>query len=368
VSAKKDRNKNTRKAALEIERLSWETFRFIGDGRQWQHLAQIRRAYLVKAANAADPDGTRVEIAVPTFTKAAGKGRTAYRMLDDLKEMGALLPVLYLDARGTPREQLSRFQGTRVRWLRWKHLETAQQLLDLGKPFLGHPRLTEEQQRELQIAQMSTDDQQKLAEKDCHLGREGMPSSPEIDGEGMPASKEGMPSSREGVPSSCEGMPPRVAHDRPCLTEDTHTENPPTIPAGGMDGDAPKSSSQNRGQEESGSQNRTPMTLWTAIVLKHRECRGFLLNQVKKPWQLVPSFELSRVGLPELEKFVAAYDYSREEILAAFQEWYHTYAKSMGTETPIQHPLTLFAKDAHALLIERRKDAAEDTEDEPVPA
>ena len=112
------------------------------------------------------------------------------------------------------------------------------------------------------------------------------------------------------------------------------------------------------------------MTLWTAIVLKHRECRDFLLNEVKKPWKLVPPFELSRVGLAELEKFVAAYDYSREEILAAFQEWCHTYAKSMGTEKPIQHPLTLFAKDAHALPLERRKDAAEDTEDtedEPVP-
>lgn len=141
-------------------------------------------------------------------------------------------------------------------------------------------------------------------------------------------------------------------------------------PDGGMDGGTPEpvSQNQNRGQEDSGSQNRTPMTLWTAIVLKHRECREFLLNEVKKPWKLVPPFELSRVGLPELEKFVAACDYSREEVLATFQEWYHTYAKSMGTEKPIQHPLTLFAKDAHALLIERRKDAAEDTEDEPVPA
>lgn len=96
MSAKKAHNKNTRKAAMEIERLSWETLRFTDDGRQWQHLAQIRRAYLVKAANAADPDGTHVEIAVPTFTKAAGKGRTAYRLLDDLKQLGALLPFSIL--------------------------------------------------------------------------------------------------------------------------------------------------------------------------------------------------------------------------------------------------------------------------------
>src|SRR6202050_742813 len=41
-------------------------------------------------------------------------------------------------------------------------------------------------------------------------------------------------------------------------------------PDGGMDDGEPKSSSQSRGQEDSGSQNQTPMTLWTAIVLKHR--------------------------------------------------------------------------------------------------
>ena len=352
MSAKKAHNKNTRKAAMEIERLSWETLRFTDDGRQWQHLAQIRRAYLVKAANAADPDGTHVEIAVPTFTKAAGKGRTAYRLLDDLKQLGALLPVLYLDARGELREKLSRFQGTRVRWLRWKHLEAAQQLLDLGKPFLGHPRLTEVQQRELQIAHMSADDQQKLAERDCHLGCEGMPSSPEIDGEGMPSSKEGMPSSREGMPS-------RVAHDRTCPTEDTQTENPPTMPAGGMDGYAPNSSNQNRGHEESGSQSQKPATLWTALLLEYdRTC-----NAVFKLGRQFP-LTLSKVGLSDVEVFIEASRYAQDEVVGGFGFWLlRKYSHTIGTSNEIKHPLSVFADDADAHIQIHQREKAEDAED-----
>lgn len=148
---------------MDAERLSWKVFRFADDKRQWKQLAQARRAFFIKAANSANQDGTSVEISAETFSKAAGERRTAFRRLADLEAMGVCLPELHVDERGTVREQLTRFQGTRRRWLRFGPLEDAQRTLDSGDEFMGHLRLTKEQQRTLQLQHLPKDEQEKLA-------------------------------------------------------------------------------------------------------------------------------------------------------------------------------------------------------------
>ena len=208
---------NTRRAAMDAERLSWECFRFEDDSRKGNHLAEQRRAYFVKAANSANQDGTHVEISVNTFTKAAGKRATAFRRLGELESMGVCLPEIHIDERGVERELLSRYQGTRLRRLRFEPLEKAQQLIDSGQEFEGHKRLTKIQQRSVQRAWL----------KELEVATEPSEKESQID------EKESQIAEKESQ-IACEGVSPRVIHNR-----SNHTEEPiPTIPlqkeAGGL--------------------------------------------------------------------------------------------------------------------------------------
>jgi hypothetical protein len=141
--------KNTRRAALDAERFDWKCFRFADDKRQWKPIARERRAYFVKAANAADQDGTRVEISIHTFMKAGGERATASRRIKELAQMCACLPELHIDSRGHERELLSP-KGTKVRRLLYDSLNAAQTLLDAGQIFPGHARLSDAEQLAIQ--------------------------------------------------------------------------------------------------------------------------------------------------------------------------------------------------------------------------
>jgi hypothetical protein len=218
--------KNTRRAAMDAEQFDSRCFRFDDDGRKWKPLAIERRAYFIKAANAANQDGTHVEISVSTFMKAGGARATAFRRLADLEQMGACLPELHLvNERGEERELLS-VRGAKVRRLLYDSLNAAQQVLDAGQDFPGHARLSEPEQRAIQrgwlckgIAKwcegVSDSD---VKESQIH-GKES-----HIAGEGVSDSGEGVSDSREGVSDSREGVSPYVIHNRKTLTEKPLTE------------------------------------------------------------------------------------------------------------------------------------------------
>ena len=144
----------------------------------------------------------------------------------------------------------------------------------------------------------------------------------------------------------------------------------PTIPAGGMDGDAPKSSSQNRGQEGLVSQNQKPATLWTALQLEYDRTHT-AAGKIGRKFPLT----LSKVGLPDMEAFIKASHYTQDEVVEGFGFWLlRKYSHTIGASNEIKHPLSVFAEDADAYIQIQQRDEAEDAEDveepedEPVPA
>jgi hypothetical protein len=217
MSGQIPKGKNTRRAGMDAERLSWECFRFEDDSRKWRQLAQERRAYFVTAANRANPDGTDVKISAKTFSKAAGKRSTAFNRLSDLEAMGVCLPELHTDDRGKERERLTEFHGTRLRRLRYEPLEAAQRLLDSGQEFKGHKRLGKEEQRDIQRA---------------WLKESKLPTEPAKESQIHPVkeSKIDVKESSIDVKESkiaCEGVQPYVGRNRRSLTEEPIP--PPTV-------------------------------------------------------------------------------------------------------------------------------------------
>jgi hypothetical protein len=216
--------KNTRRAAMDAERFDWRCFRFSDDKRQWKALAQQRRAFFVTAANHADQDGTNVLISVETFKKAAGERRTAFNRISDLAAMGIMLPELYVDEFGQERERLTQFHGTKRRRLIFDRLESAQGVIDAGREFEGHQKLSEEEQRQVQRSFMAVEEVQKSSEKKCRTQSKEVQNSKEE----VQNSEEEVQNSKEEVQNSKEEVQPCVAHNRKSFTEESVTEGSKT--------------------------------------------------------------------------------------------------------------------------------------------
>jgi hypothetical protein len=211
--------KNTRRAAMDAEQFDSRCFRFDDDGRKWKPLAIERRAYFIKAANAANQDGTHVEISVSTFMKAGGARATAFRRLADLEQMGACLPELHLvNERGEERELLS-VRGAKVRRLLYDSLNAAQQVLDAGQDFPGHARLSEPEQRAIQRGWLC-----KGIAKWCEGVSDSDVKESQIHGKDSHIAGEGVSNSGEGVSDSRQGVSSCVIHNRKTLTEKPLTE------------------------------------------------------------------------------------------------------------------------------------------------
>jgi hypothetical protein len=222
--------KNTRRAAMDAERFDWRCFRFADDKRQWKAIAKERRAYFVKAANAANQDGTHVEISVKTFMKAGGERATAFRRLDELAEMGSCLPVLHVDARGYERELLSP-RGAKVRRLRFDSLLAAQDILDAGQMFAGHPRLSADDQRAIQREWLREEVSNSCQEVSNTNGEEVSKPNQEVSNSGEEVSKP----SKE-VSNSCQevsriGETHTEVPDRKPLTENEKPKERETVTA-----------------------------------------------------------------------------------------------------------------------------------------
>jgi hypothetical protein len=229
--------KNTRRAAMDAERLDWKCFRFVDDGRKWKRLAMDRRAYFVKAANAADADGTHVEISAKTFMKAGGERATAFRRLDDLAQMGACLPVLHIDPRGHERELLS-VRLAKVRRLRFESLTAAQEQLDRGEKFLGHVRLSSDQQLEIQRDWLYDGKSSRDEVSDSHVTESQIHvKESQIACEEVSHTREQVSDSRKQVSDSCKGVSPCVIRNRKVFTEgkdrerETEAENSKASPS-----------------------------------------------------------------------------------------------------------------------------------------
>jgi len=218
--------KNTRRAAMDAEQFDSRCFRFADDGRKWKPLAIERRAYFIKAANAANQDGTHVEISVGTFMKAGGARATAFRRLADLEQMGACLPELHIaDERGEERErELLSSRGAKVRRLLYDSLNAAQQVLDAGQDFPGHARLSPAEQLAIQRGWLC-----KGIAKWCEGVSDSDVKESQIPVKESQIAGKGVSDSRQGVSDSREGVSPCVIHNRKTLTEKTEKEKPREI-------------------------------------------------------------------------------------------------------------------------------------------
>ena len=307
-------SKNTRRAAMDAERLDWQCFRFVEDKRQWKAVAPLRRSYFIKAANSANQDGTHVEISVATFKKAAGEKRSAFRRLDELADMGVMLPVLHIDRDGNERELLGPL-GTKVRRLRFEPLVGAQKLLDSGEPFLGHKRMSKEEQLEIQRGW--------LQEDEPAASTKGVSNSRPKECQTHPKECQSHP---KEVPNSPKGMPHRVAHNRSCSTEVLPTDQPsnqqPLRLAGGMVGnhtsaDMKNADKKNEAVPSAASQVLTlPDQILRMLQRVHHEC-------------VVNSTEIDVDGFPKTLTSNRAQIQTLMQTLSAYDNWHAAIAEAI---------------------------------------